>query len=162
MSYLIAEDSIGLKVDVLTPYDVSGGIWLIDTPSSYNTDISVNGGTGTITLYSGSSYYIEAAVTGRCDSASASLSWQLYNSQSAQLIGQDAYFSLKDWADRPRIGRKVAKALILDSDISTSTTVQVKLTASSGVWIFGVNLGVGIQGQNYMGYPSVRIWQLPS
>ena len=160
MSYLIAEDSIGLKVDVLTPYDVSGGIWLLDTPSSYNTDISVH--SGTITLYSGSSYYIEAAVTGKNTNTGAYLNWQLYDSQSAQLIGQDAYFSLNDWADRPRIGRKVAKALILDSDISTSTTVQVKVTASSSGWVFGVNLGVGIQRQNYMGYPSVRIWQLPS
>lgn len=163
MSYLLTEDShVGLEADILTPYSLSGSSWLLDTPATFNTDISVSG--STITLYSGSSYYIEASVTGACFGGSGTMTWQLYNATASSLIGQDAYFSMGNWGDRARVGRKVAKALILDSDINTSMDIQVQQTSLTGSsWSFTVTLGVGIDNRyTHQGYPSVRIWQLPS
>lgn len=162
MSYLLTEDShIGLKVDVLTPYSLSGSSWLLDTPTTFNTDISVSG--STITLYSGSSYYIEAAVAARCAGGSGTMTWQLYDATASSLIGQDAYFSIGNWGDRARVGRKVAKSLILDSEINVSKDVQVQRTSLTGSsWQYNVTIGVGLNSTNYIGYPSVRIWQLPS
>jgi len=162
MSHLITESHTNLKVDVLTPYNLSGSSWLLDTPTSYNTDISVSGGTITL-LNGGSSYYIEAAVTARCGGGSGTMTWQLYDATASSFIGQDAYFSVGDWGSRARVGRKVAKSLILDSDINVSKDIQIRQTSLTGSsWQYNVTIGVGLNNINYLGYPSVRIWQLPS
>lgn len=161
MSYLIAEDYTPLKVDIVTPYNVSGSDWLLSAPTALQTNIAVS--STTITLYSGASYYIEASVAALCTSGNGTLTWQLYDATNGALIGQDAFFSIGNWGDRPRVGRKVAKALILDSEIAGSKDVRVRLTSAVGTgWSYSVTLGVGLNGLSYGGYPSIRIWQLPT
>lgn len=162
MSYLITRTHLSLEMDILTPYNVdSNYLWLFTAPTTFNTDISVSG--NTITLYSGSSYYIEAGINFRYGSSTGegSLSFQLYDSTNSTLIGQSAYARVEPSVGFATLqGRQCARALILGSDISgTSLNVQLKRTAQTGTLsAFQHDLEQNL----YSGYPSVRIWQLPS
>lgn len=156
MSYKIDKLAVPIKIDVLTPFtlDVNKD-WGLTAPATLNTDISV--GSNDFTIYSGSSYYIEASVTARNTNKNGAFTFQIYNQTSSIAIGQDALLNLNGTAaSSARQGRRVARALILDSDITSSMVISVRQTSISGSgweWDYQAD-GVG--------YPSVRVWQLPS
>lgn len=166
MSYLITEDLTSMKVDVFMPYNaLSYPIMDLDAPASLNTDVTAS--SNSLTLYSGSSYYIEATVQANngAGNPAGACTYQLYNATSNSFIGSDAHEDLTSTTGAPlRQGRKCATALILDSDINVSMTVQLRITALTGSgWDFDVygwlNLGYG---SVHAGVPSLRVWQLPS
>lgn len=159
MSHLITRTFLPLEMDILTPYSVVSGFWLFRVPTSFNTTAIVSG--DTITLSAGYSYYIEASVTAAAYDTPCAFSWQIYDKTSSAVIGQDAFMSIRpSYGVATRQGRKCARALILDSDISNEIDIQVKLTSTSNAlkeYAFGDNTGTA-----YLGCTSMRIWQLPS
>lgn len=160
MSYLITDTYAPVEVDLLTPYNISGDDWLLYTPTTYNTDISTSG--ASITLYSGSSYYIEAGIQARCVSGDGAITWQIYDASSSQYIGQEAHMNLDtSYGSVGRVGRKVCTALVLDSDISTSMEIRVRRKSLTGTsWGYTITQNVGFANIAYVGYPSIRVWQL--
>lgn len=156
MSYKIDKLALPIKIDVLSPFTLdANNDWGLTAPSVLNTDITVS--SNSFTIYAGSSYYIEASVTSRTTDRNGAFTFQLYDQTGASLIGQDAWININGLQTSSlRQGRRVARALILDADISTSMTISVRQTSLTGTgwdWNY-VATGVG--------YPSVRIWQLPS
>ena len=165
MSYLVTNNFSELKIDLLTPYNINGsGLFLLRAPTTFETDISATTGGTQITLYSGSSYYLEASVQPRNINRDGAMTAQFYNVTGAQYIGREVYFNFAtSYASVGRVGRKVASALILDSDISTSMVIDLRRTSQTGSnWSYSITTDVGIDGFNYTGYPSIRVWQLPS
>lgn len=166
MSYLVSEDShLPIKIDLLTPYNIDGNAkFLLRAPTTLLTDISCTTGNNYFTLYSGSSYYIEASVHPRNVSRNGAMSWQLRDATNGVYVGADAYMNFaSSYASVGRVGRRVCTALILDSDITTSMDIEIVRTAQSGSgWSYSIATNVGIDNFNYVGYPSVRVWQLPS
>ena len=166
MSYLITRTYLPLEMDILTPRDLVSGFWVYRVPSAFNTTAIVSG--DTITLSAGYSYYIEAAVQAYAYTSTppCSLSWQIYDKTNSAVIGQDAFMSIQpSYGAATRQGRKCARALILDSDISNNIEIQVKLTATSqglSSYRWADELTSGSFFRDYTGHPSVRIWQLPS
>jgi hypothetical protein len=164
VSHLITEDLTELKVDVLRPINMSANIMTLQAPSTFTTDITVT--SNSITLYSGSSYYIEAVVQSFNPAGAGSVPgacfYQLYNATGSAYIGNDAGEDLTGTTGAPlRQGRKCAAALILDSDISTSMTVELRIKTLTGAgWNFDV-LSWNTPGA-WIGFPSMRVWQLPS
>lgn len=156
MSYLAGNIHTDIRADLLTPNGVVSNNWQLTGPSSLNTDITV--GTSTITLYSGSSYYLEANVSARNANRNGYIIWQFHD--GAGYVGQEGMHGLGG-ASVYRKGRGVARALILDSDItvSLSLTLRLKTVTGSGwqyawtdpPWSF-----------NWSGYPSIQVWQLPT
>jgi hypothetical protein len=165
MSYLVTDNFSTLKIDLLTPYNINGsGVFLLRPPATFETDISATTGGTQITLNSGSSYYLEASIQPRNSSRNGEMTAQFYNVTSSQYIGREVYFNFAtSYAYVGRVGRKVASALILDSDISTSMVIDLRRTSQTGSnWSYSITTDVGIDGFNYVGYPSIRVWQLPS
>lgn len=165
MSYLVTNNFSELKIDLLTPYNINGsGVFLLQAPTTFDTDISATTGGTQITLYSGSSYYIEASIQPRNINRNGAMTAQLYDVTNAQYIGREVYFNFaSSYASVGRVGRKVASALILNSDISTSMTIELRQTSQTGSnWSYSITTNVGIDGFSHTGYPSIRVWQLPS
>lgn len=155
MSYLITEYRAPLKVDFINQLDRSGNFITFTLPSSYNTDITAT--SNTFTLYSGSSYYLEASVRADNNNQNGAVDFQFYSSTDAALIGQGAQMNFSNgYAGVARIGRRVCSALVLDSDISTSKTIQLQALTTGTGWTFSVPFG------SWTGYPTIRIIQLPS
>lgn len=157
MSHLIAENYTGLRVDFLNQANYSGGVFSFSLPSIYNTDITAT--TTTFTLYSGSSYYLEASVLGSTNNQNGAVSWQFYSDTDSTFIGSNASFNvLGGFSGAPRMGRKSCSALVLDTDISVSKVISLRTTSLTGSgWTFNV---AGFPA--HVGYPSIRVWQLPS
>ena len=165
MSYNILESHLPIKVDLLTPYNIDANAkFLLQAPAAFLTDISCTTGDNYFTLYSGSSYYIEASVYARNGHINGAMSWQFRDATSSTYIGADAYMNFAtSYASVGRVGRRVCAALVLDSDITTSMDIEIVRTAESGSsWQYNLTIDVGLLNYNYIGYPSVRIWQLPS
>lgn len=165
MSYLITPSFCSLKVDFLTPYNLNAsGVFLLRAPASFDTDISATTGGTQITLYSGSSYYIEASVSALNGGRNGTATFQLYDATNAQYVGRDTFYNMNvSQGTAPRVSRKVASALILDSEISGSLNIEMRRTSQTGTgWDYFVYEDVGLVNLPYTGYPSIRVWQLPS
>ena len=164
MSYLIAEDSLDLKIDFLEVDDanLSTNIFSFISPSSFNTNIQTS--TTSITLQSGSSYYLECSPFVQTASMNGAITWQFYDETNSAFIGQNAYVNLVgNIGAASRIGRRVCSALVLDSDIDAgqSIDVGVRIVNITGTnWLLNPkNLSSAIQ---HVGWPTVRIMQLSS
>lgn len=171
MSYLVARDLSNLRVDLFTPQSHATGTantpWTLTAPSKLFTDVTA--GTTSITLYSGSSYYLEGAP--QADNTNSGVrgdvSWQFYDVTNSQWIGSDAYiYTAGNSGASARQGRKACTALILDSDISTSMVIELRIKTITGTnWNFvitGPDFGMPSSVYGHTGYPSIRVWQLPS
>lgn len=61
-----------------------------------------------------------------------------------------------------RIARRVASALVLDADISTSADYELRIKALTGTsWNMTVT-ATGLGGYSVVGYPSTRVLELPT
>lgn len=163
MSHLITEDLTELKMDVLRPYNsLNYPKMNFEQPTTFTTNITAT--SNSITLYSGSSYYIEAYVQADngVGNPRGTCYYQLYDATSSTYIGNEAGEDLTSSTGAAlRQGRKCAAALILDSDISTSMTVELRIKTLTGSgWNFNVYSWLPVAP--YPGFPSLRVWQLPT
>lgn len=168
MSYL--PETTGLiKTKLLadTFYQNGGGTtvgqgFLYNSTSPLNTGVFFNG-TSSFTVYAGSSWYIEASPGVRCNGKNGIAEIQLYNTTSSQWIGQSAYMCINaSMGSSARQGRRVARALILDTDITTSAVIQLRIKSISGTsWSMNQS-GTGLASIAFAGAACVRVVELPS
>lgn len=160
MSYLIAEDFTDLRVDFLhhgTATASAGSAFALISPVSFNTDISTS--SDSITLNSGSSYYLEASPLCLASATSSNelIRFRWYNVTGSAYIGQNGEMTMNpSFSANSRVGRRVCSALVLDSEITTSMVVQLRIEAITGSgWAF-----TGFP--SWAGEPTIRVLQLPS
>lgn len=160
MSFKITQYLAPIKVDFINQSDVLGSspTYMVFTfPSSYNTNISsVN--SSTFRIFSGSSYYLECSMSATNIGTNGAVQWQFYNATGSTLIGSQAQSNfIGGLGSVARVGRRVCSALVLDSEISVSMDIRVAVSYSGSNWIFNE-----FQTLQHLGYPTVRIIQLPS
>lgn len=177
MSHYISTSFTSLKVDLFTPQQNSsasvGSPWHFgpSLPSVQFTDVVVSGTNYVdLNLYSGSSYYLEGSA--QADNTNTgtrgAISWQWYDVTNSQWIGSDAYqYTAGATSASPRQGRKTATAMVLDADITgSSIVVQLRIKTISGTgWDFTIttpDFGLPSSVYGHTGYPSARVWQLPT
>ena len=168
MSYL-PETTALVKTKLLadTFYQTGGGTsvnssFTYSVPSPLNTGVTL-GGTTNFTVYSGSSWYLEFSPGVRCNGRNGIAEIQLYNVTSSQWIGQSAYMCLNgSLGSSARQGRRVARALILDSDITTSAVIQLRIKSISGTTWSMSQSGAGLASIAYAGAACARVVELPS
>ena len=117
MSYLIAPSRSALKIDFLTPYDLNAsGIFVLRAPSSFETDISATTGGTQITLYSGSSYYIEASISAQNINKNGQATYQLYDATNSQYIGRETFYNMAtSYGSVGRVARSTSPAAVTRS-----------------------------------------------
>lgn len=164
MTYLIAEDSLDLRIDFLEVdnANLSTNIFSFISPTTFNTNIQTTA--TNITLFSGSSYYLECSPFLQTSDQNGAITWQFYDETNSTFIGQNAYVNLAgNIAAAPRIGRRVCSALIVDSDIEAGKSIDVGVRVVS---ITGTNWLLDPKALpsyvQHVGWPTVRIMQLPS
>lgn len=139
-----------------------GGSFIYKNTSPLNTGVFFNG-TANFVVYSGSSWYLEFSPGVRCNGRNGIAEIQLYNVTSSQWIGQSAYMCVQtSLGSSARQGRRVARALILDSEITTSATIQLRIRSISGTsWTMNQS-STGMASIAYAGAACARIVELPS
>lgn len=156
-----------LKADVLrqtnrsTSYTPRRIIWA--TVGTQATSASLSASNTVVTLPSGSSYYLEASIGGVATGKSSTAELQFYDINAASYLGQSARLCINSSHGFETVqGRRVARALILDSDISTS--ISVALVIKGGTNYTNISFfcsTTGINGQP-IGIPTLRIIEIPS
>jgi hypothetical protein len=52
--------------------------------------------------------------------------------------------------------------MLLASDMSSAEDIYFKIISITGSgWDFAISGDVGLNGFGYIGYPTIRVWQLP-
>ena len=139
-----------------------GGSFIYNNTSPLNTGVFFNGTTNFV-VYAGSSWYLEFSPGVRCNGKNGIAEIQLYNVTASAWIGQSAYMCVNaSVGSSARQGRRVARALILDSDISTSAAIQLRIRSISGTSWTMYQTATGLGNLDFTGAGSARIVELPS
>lgn len=114
-------------------------------------------------LSTGSSYYLEGSVLVQQTARDGAITWQWYDNTNSTYIGSEGFMNLAtSFGAVARVSRRVACALVLDSDISTSIDVELRIKSLTGsAWNLTIT-ATGISTFNYVGYPSARILEIPT
>ena len=114
-------------------------------------------------LPTGSSYYLEGSILVRDITKSGAITWQWYDNTNGVYIGSEGFMNLvTSFGHTNRISRRVACALVLDSDIITSVDVELRIKTLTGTsWDLTITAS-GISTFDYVGYPSARILEIPT
>jgi hypothetical protein len=144
-----------------------------DTPTSaavggrFKLSGSVNGSasitSNRLTLPTGSSYYLEGSVLVQNSSKNGAITWQWYDNTNSAYIGSEGFMNFAtSFGAVARVSRRVSCALVLDSDITTSIDVELRIKTLTGTnWNMTITAD-GISSFDYVGYPSIRILELPT
>lgn len=131
-------------------------------PSPLNTGITFTSLIN-FTLTSGSSWYLEASPGVRCNGKNGIAEIQWFNVNTSQWVGQSAYMCVNaSVGSSARQGRKVARALILDSEITTSVTLRLRVKSISGTSWSMSQSATGLASIAFAGAACVRVVELPS
>ena len=166
MSYLSEQIlTTGFKVDVLRQSDLNTSytpdriIWT--TVGTQVTSVTLDNANTRINLPSGSSYYLEASIGGLNASKNSIAELSFYDTGSSSYLGQSARLCINvSHGYETTQGRRVARALILDSDISVIMSVALVVKLSVGNTSYSCT-ATGINNQP-IGVPTLRIIELPS
>ena len=114
-------------------------------------------------LSAGSSYHLEGSVLVQNSNRNGAITWQWYDNTNSTYIGSEGFMNLvTSLGAVARVSRRVACALVLDSDISTSIDVELRIKSLTGSsWNMNIT-ATGISTFNYVGYPSARILEIPT
>ena len=131
----------------------AGGVFSLSGTATPNASITSN----QLVLSSGYHYYLEASILVRNSSMNGAVTWMFHD--QTDYIGQEGFMSLAtSFGHATRIGRRVARALVINS--GSSQTVDLRIKSVSGTnWNFTIT-ATGISTFGYVGYPSLRIWEL--
>ena len=130
-----------------------GGVFSLSGTSTPNATISSN----QLVLASGYHFYVEASILVRNASRNGAVTWGFHDQSS--YIGQEGFMNLAtSLGANARISRRVARALIINS--GSNQTIDVRIKSLTGTnWTFTIT-ATGISTFNYVGYPSLRIWEV--
>lgn len=114
-------------------------------------------------LSTGSSYYLEGSVLVQQTARDGAITWQWYDNTNSTYIGSEGFMNLAtSFGAVARVSRRVACALVLDSDIITSVDVELRIKTLTGTsWDLTITAS-GISTFDYVGYPSARILEIPT
>jgi hypothetical protein len=167
MSYLASKLLTSeLKLDVLRQTNSSNTYtgprrMIYTTVGTQVTSITLADAGTRLNLPAGSSYYLEASIGGVDTSKVSTAELQFYDTTTATYLGQSARLCINQSHGFEEIqGRRVARALILDSDISVVMSVALVVKSSTGT-INYYSTTTGILNQP-IGVPTLRIIELPS
>ncbi len=152
----IARPIAPFSVDILAtddPSSFSAGYQIPCSGTPTNTRATVNA--GQITVYAGSHWRLEysARFFGPAPSYETQFEIQFYDITNSSFIGQSCWGTTPN-QNAARKGRLVCTALILDSQINTSITVETRV-------VYQVNMG-SASAFPYYGTPTCRIMELPA
>lgn len=147
-----------IKADTPTSAAVGGRFTL---SGSINGSASIT--SNRLTLPTGSSYYLEGSILVQNSSTNGAITWQWYDNTNSAYIGSEGFMNFAtSFGAVARTSRRVSCALVLDSDITSSIDVELRIKALTGSgWNMTITAS-GISTFNYVGYPSIRILELPS
>lgn len=165
MSYLPTLDlGTHLKASILT----AGTPNVAAVGGRFTLSGTVNGSFSIVSnrlrLVSGSSYYLEGSLLVQNASTNGAITWQWYNNTSSSYVGAEGFmnFAGGSFGGVARVARRVASALVLDSDISTSADYELRIKSMTGTnWNLTVT-ATGMGGYSVIGYPSTRVLELPT
>jgi hypothetical protein len=114
-------------------------------------------------LPTGSSYYLEGSVLIQQTALNGAITWQWYDNTNSTYIGSEGFMNLAtSFGSVGRISRRVACALVLDSDITSSVDVELRIKSLTGTsWNLTITSS-GIGAFDFVGYPSARILEIPT
>lgn len=163
MSYIITSVDKGTN---LTASIIKAGTPTTATAGGrFSLSGTVNGSASIVSdrlrLVSGSSYYLEGSVVVANLNRNGAITWQWYNHTTSSYVGAEGFMNFStSLGASARISRRVASAFILDSDISTSADFELRIKTLTGTnWSMTITT-TGIDGYDYVGYPSARILEL--
>ena len=139
-----------------------------NTPSAggrFSLSGSISGSSSIVSdrlrLSSGSSYYLEGSVLVRNNARDGAIVFQWYNTATSSYIGSEGFMNFNGgFGSVARVSRRVACALVLDADISSSADIELRIKSLTGTtWTMTVTSS-GIDTFTYVGYPTVRILEL--
>lgn len=166
MTYITSTPVTALQCDIVTPNGTTGttaGSDFTLSATSLNTLISVS--STYITLHPTHSYYLEFAPQMRCAGGTGTIVFGIYRDSTSSYIGQKAEYAINSTSgigNEPRVGRKVARAMVLASDMTAAEDIYFKIFSISGSnWGFTIVGDVGYNNLDWIGYPTIRVWQLP-
>ena len=147
-------------VDILAgsdPSSFTAGTKIPGTGTPSNTRVTVS--SGQITLLSGSHWRLEYSPNFfSTDLTNGYVKYEIafYSVTDSQYIGQ-SMFASSDGAgfDPNKAGRCVASALVLDSDITISKTIEARIVSQS-------QMASGSATANYYGTATFRVMELPA
>jgi len=147
-----------IKADTPTSAAVGGRFTL---SGSINGSASIT--SNRLTLPTGSSYYLEGSILVQNSSTNGAITWQWYDNTNSAYIGSEGFMNFAtSFGAVARTSRRVSCALVLDSDITSSIDVELRIKALTGSgWNMTITTS-GISTFDYVGYPSIRILELPS
>jgi len=144
------------EIKLSTPSSTStNGIFSLSGATTSNSSISGS----TLVLSAGYHFYIEGSILVQNSGINGSIEWGFYD-QSAY-VGQTAFMNFAgDLGANVRIGRRCCRALILNT--GSDQTIDCRIKAISGTnWNMTIT-AAGLSTFTYVGYPSLRIIELPA
>jgi hypothetical protein len=165
MTYVISTPATALQCDIITPTGVTSSTVNANfylSATDLNTSISVSA--QYITLNPRLNYYMEFAPQMRCGNGTGTIEFGIYRDSTASYIGQKAEYAISSSGigSANRVGRKVARAMLLAADMSSAEDIYFKISSITGSgWNFTISGDVGLSGLDWIGYPTIRVWQLP-
>lgn len=157
--------------NVNTKTEIIASLIKLDTPTAtavggrFGLSGTVNGSASIVSnrlrLVAGSSYYIEASAIMYNPNASGAIVYGVYD-QTNSVYLHECTSALDPTTSNPNCQRYCTSALILDSDIATTMDVEIRIKSIVGSgWDLTVTAN-GIGTFNFVGYPSLRLLELPS
>lgn len=157
--------------NVNTKTEIIASLIKLDTPTTtaaggrFSLSGTVNGSASIVSnrlrLVAGSSYYIEASAILYNPNASGSLVYGVYD-QTNSVYLHECISAFDPTLSYTKCQRYCTSALILDSDITTTMDVEIRIQSIAGSgWDLTVTAN-GIGPYNFVGYPSLRLLELPS
>jgi len=147
-------ESSEIKLSTPSSTSINGVFSLSGTPSSNST---ISG--STLVLSAGYHFYIEGSILVQNSATNGTIEWGFYD-QSAY-VGQTGFMNLNgDFGTNARVGRRCCRALILNTGSDQTIDCRIKSISGSS-WNMTITAN-GISSFNYVGYPSLRIIELPA
>ena len=157
--------------DVVSATDIKASILKAGTPTSalpggrFTLSGTVNGqasiSSNRITLPTGRSYYLEGSILVQNSSRNGSIRWMWWDNTNSQYLGTEGFMNLAtSFGAVTRTSRRVASALVLSSELTSSIDVELRIRAVTGTnWNLTITAS-GISSFDYVGYPSVRLLEI--
>jgi len=141
-------------INCQTPSSVAvNGVFSLSGTPTPNSSISSN----SLVLSAGHHFYLEASVLVQNSGTNGALEWSFHDGSS--FIGQEGFMNFAtSFGGVSRVSRRVARALITDTGSDQTVDCRIKSLSGSG-WNMTVT-ATGISTFNYVGYPSLRIWEV--
>lgn len=155
--------SISTKANISTAIILPGtasansanGIFSLSGTPTANSSISSN----QLTLSAGYHFYVEGSVLLENSVRDGAADVRFYDVSNSSFVGQSAYFNfVTNYGSSLRVSRKAARYMHVNT--GSSVVIELRFETLSGTnWSSTIDAN-GMDGLDYIGYPSLRIWEI--